>query len=294
MLAPLLTLRMGDWEPSVPLESMRPIQTLNVDKLLSLLNKKEAKPVLVPASGQPLNSIPRIVNYTTLPSTGEVLRSWIDEWLDSGLTNNGDEPRTRNLDKAEGATLAAYEFSKRGRIVLLPHGDSLGIWIPMYGPEPTSTLRPSSGPLPEDYAREHLVFFLLSELRFKLAKCRKIDCGKYFLLTHTNRLYKRGTLCSECGRSRSLESAKDATAAARKSLRAELWLRAAKRFSKRITGDLHWYRDDGLKQTMSAYLNSSFGDSEPFNAAYPNGITGKWIANPKNWKPITKAAKGGK
>jgi hypothetical protein len=45
---------------------------------------------------------------------------------------------------------------------------------------------------------------------------------------------------------------------------------------------------------IARYLNARFGDREPFRSAYPNGITGKWIANAKNWKPIEEVAKGGK
>jgi hypothetical protein len=291
LLSVLGRLNFEDWGPSVPLDSLKLIQSVRVDELLALLNRKVPKPFVTAA--QSPDDAPRIA-YTQSPSTPEILRVWIDEWLDSGRTKNGDDPQTRNIEKAKQAADAAYEFSKRGRIVLLPDGKSLGLWIAKYDPEPVSTLRPLVGPRPEDYAREHLVFFLLSDLRFRLAKCRNEHCGKYFLLTRTNQLYKRGTLCSTCGRGRSQESAKDATATARKVLRGELWASVAKRFSKQIAGNVSWYQDDALKKDIAAYLNSTFADSEPFKTAYKSGISGKWIANVKNWKPITKAAKGGK
>ena len=285
---------LDDWGQSVPLDSLKPIQSLKIDKFLALLNHVEMKPAYIASRLQQLSALPRIVNYTRLPSTGEVLRTWIDEWVDSGKTNNGDEPRTRSLEKAKNAANAAYEFSKRGRILLLPDGNSLGLWIATYDPEPISTLRPLVGPRPEDYAREHLVFFLLSELRYRLAKCRSKDCGKYFLLTHTNRLYKRGTLCESCQRRRSQDSAKASTANERKDLRLALHIEAARRFGKQIRANAYWYENDAIKTKITGVLNAKFGEKVPFRTAYPNGITGKWLANAKNWKPIEEAAKGGK
>ena len=93
---------------------------------------------------------------------------------------------------------------------------------------------------------------------------------------------------------RSQQSAKAATARERSDVKLALQIGAAKRFSKQIKRNSLWYRDEALKGQIAEFLNSKFGDREVVRAAYPKRITGKWVANSKNWKPIEAAAKGGK
>lgn len=295
MLDPFRFLSVDEWGPSVSLELVKPIQSVKVDALLALLNRKVPKPVQVPGSMQPLASTGvEPIKFETIRSTHEVLKLWIDEWLDTGRSEYGEDPRTRSIQTAENVMLAVYEFCKRGRAILMPEGNSLGLWLVKYDPEPKSTLRPAFGPRPEDYAREHLVFFLLSELRFTLAKCRGEHCDTYFLLKHKNRLYKRGTFCDSCQRHRSQRSARQATVREREDVKLTLHRGVARRFGKDIRRNPLWHRDEGLKEKISLFLNTRFGEKELVRAAYPKGITGKWVANKKNWDPIERAAKGGK
>jgi hypothetical protein len=235
------------------------------------------------------------MSYTPLPSTPEVLRGWIDEWLDSGRGKDGvEDPRDRNFKQAEGVALAAYEFSKRGKILLLTDSNGLAPWISKYESELTGTLRPLLGVRNEDYAREQLVFFLLSDLRFKLAKCRKEGCGTYFLLKHWNRQYKRGTLCDSCKRSRSKESAIKATAEVRDHAKAQLHDFAAKKFAKQILRTPDWHKQKALKNAISKFLCAKIERSELLRTVYKSGVTGKWVSRSENWNAIDTAAKGEK
>lgn len=227
------------------------------------------------------------------PTESEVLRGLIDEWLDSGKADDGDDPRRRDFKRAKHVQGAAHEYSMRGKLQLLGVGNSLHLWIDEYE-APKSDLRPILGPSNESYAKEQLVFFLLSSLRYSLARCRTKECGTYFQLKQWKRLYRHGTLCDVCQRKRSQESAKRATAQEREDVRVVLHVAAAKRFRKEIISRPQWYSDDALKRKVAKFLSVKFGDEESFCAAYPKGITGKWVANVKNWKPIQVAANGGK
>ncbi|HZL29277.1 MAG TPA: hypothetical protein VFC39_22315 [Acidobacteriaceae bacterium] len=274
----------------VPLEPLKLFQEFDVDEFLELLNHREPKRPTIPLSTTGMAGL----KYTPLPTTGEILRTWVDEWLDSGRADDGDDPLRRNFTVAVNAAQAAYQYSDWRKIHLIGYGGTLRPVLNRYEKEPSAELRPLVGPRREDYAREQLVFFLLSPVRFSLAQCRKKECGAYFLLNQWNRLYPHGTLCEDCKRKRSQESAKDATAREREAVRVALHGAAAKRFRKEVTSNPLWYRAEAQKKKVADFLNAKFDGDESFRVAYPNGITGKWVANVKNWKPIEVAAKGGK
>jgi len=229
-----------------------------------------------------------------IPSEREILLGWIDEWLDSGKADDGDDPRRRNFKSARHVAGAAYDYSTHGRLQLLGGGDSLHLWIDEYDVDPETGKRRLLGPPIESLAKEQLVFFLLSELRFRLAKCQVAECGSYFQLRKWKRLYPQGTLCEVCQRKRSQQSAKAATAKDRRDVKLALQNGIAMRFGKQIRRNPLWYRDEDLKNKIAEFINAKLGDRELVRAAYPKGITGKWVANAKNWKPIEAAAKGGK
>jgi hypothetical protein len=281
----------GLYSPAAPLDSLNLIQSLDIDKFLALLNRRD--PPRKPLPPQKPGDIPRM-DYTPRPTTQELLRGWVDEWLDSGKDNNGvEDPRERNFEKARGTASAASEPKK---ICLVGRGNSLSPWFDTYDNEPTGSLYSLSGQPPRstEYAREQLVFFLLSNVRFRLAKCRKDHCGTYFLLKHWNRQYKGGTLCDSCKRSRSEESAIKATAEVRDHAKAELHEFAAKKFAKQIRGTPRWHQQKELKGRIASFLNAKIERSESLRAVYKSGITGKWVARSENWKKIDTIVKGGK
>ena len=205
-----------------------------------------------------------------------------------------DDPRDRNFKMSERVAAAVYEYSKQGKILLLTNSNSLAPWLARFDREPSTPLRALIGPRPEDYAKEQLVFFLLSNIRFKLAKCRKEHCGTYFLLNHWNRRYKGGTLCDSCKRTRSEASAMKATADSRSTAAAELHKFVARKFAKQIRSAPGWQKQKELKGRIAAYLNAKIERSESLRAVYKRGITGKWVARAENWNEIDTILKGGK
>lgn len=284
---------LSDWGARVPLGSLNLTQSLDIDEFLALLNRSDPPRRALPL--QMLGDIPRM-DSMPLPTTQELLRGWVDEWLDSGKGNKGvEDPRDRTLEKAAAAALAAREYSKQGKILLLPDANSLVLWLEKHDKEPTGSLySPHRPPRSIEYAREQLVFFLLSDVRFRLAKCRKEYCGTYFLLKHWNRQYKGGTLCDLCKRSRSEESAIRATADVRNWAKAQLHDFAAKKFAKQIRNTPRWHQQKELKDRIAGFLNAKIERSESLGAVYKRGITGKWVTRSENWNGIEAALKGGK
>lgn len=288
----------GRWRREAKLEDLKLIQGLDIDKFLELLNRKAIPqmPVLpqTPLLSPKLGDLPRF-DYTPPPTTQEILRGWVDEWLDSARDEHGGEdPRERDLDKAPRAAQAANDYLEQRKFHFVASGNSLRPWFDTYEREPTIPLRTLIGPRPEHYAKEQLVFFLLSNLRFRVAKCRKENCGTYFLLRHWNRRYKGGTLCKSCGRSRSLESAAKATAEVRKDAATQLHSLAAKKFAKQIRSTPRWHQQKELKDRIADFLNAKIERSGSLGAVYKGGITGKWVARSENWNGIETALKGGK
>jgi hypothetical protein len=288
----------GEWRREAKLEDLNLVQGLDIDKFLELLNRN-ATPQMPLLPQTPLLSpkpsdLPQF-EYTPPPTTQEILRGWVDEWVDSAKDEHGGEdPRERNFDKARGAALAAHGYLERRKFHLVASGNSLRPWFDTYERAPTIPLRALIGPRPEHYAQEQLAFFLLSNMRFRLAKCRKETCGTYFLLSHWNRRYKRGTLCKSCGRSRSLESAVKATAEVRKDAATQLHSLAAKKFARQIRSTSRWHQQKELKDRIADFLNAKIERSELLGAVYKRGITGKWVARSENWNGIETALKGGK
>ena len=167
----------------------------------------------------------------------------------------GEDPRDRNFDKAPGAAQATYEYSTQGKLHLLANGNSLSPWFETYDRKPATTVSLRlGGQGQEQYAKQQLVFFLLSNVRFRLAKCRKERCGTYFLLKHWNRPYTSGTLCDLCKRSRSEESAIRATADVRKWAKAQLHDLATKKFANQIRSNPDWHQQKELKDRIASFL----------------------------------------
>jgi hypothetical protein len=209
------------------------------------------------------------------------LTRWVDEWLDSGRTQEGvDDPRTRDFKRAHNVDQAAYEFTDRQKVWFMGGSQNLELWLRQPFLEP------------EDLAREQLVLFLLSNLRFKLAKCRREGCGQYFVLKHWKRTYRRGTVCGSCQRSRSLESAAQATAEDRRAAQEKLYTLAAKRFRSRLRSNDNWAQDAALNEQLIEYLNSMINASAELSRVYRAGVTKKWLGWAKNRLGIETAVRG--
>jgi hypothetical protein len=139
-------------------------------------------------------------------------------------------------------------------------------------------------------AQLQLVALLLSEIRFKIAKCRNVGCERYFVLKYWRRAYKRGTRCMRCMPSRRREDSRASNQKSRGDLRTELHRAIAKKFAEKIRGDADWYTKSKLKTAISAYASRLVDRSEKLKALYPEGLTEKWVANFKNYDPINELA----
>jgi|SRR5215472_767103 len=228
-------------------------------------------------------------------SVAKQLRDWVDEWINSGRDAHGVEtPATRNYEKAQTVERAVEDYSLGSRMCLMGFGQALYLSFDLFGQTEESVAgKFTLAPAIKTIAGEKLVLILLSDLRFKLARCRHQECGKFFILKHWKRTYRNGTFCSECQRQRSHNSALLATANGRERVEEELHLLVAKQFKNQILADPGWHKDPKLKARITRYLNSRIERSAELAKAYPRGITGKWIARESNWDGITQTAKEG-
>jgi len=244
-----------------------------------------------------------VVQPASQSRISDILRQWVDEWLDSARAKNGvEDPRERSLEKAVGAAVAAYNYSRRGKIRLLPTEGGLAIHLEdgtrKFTKPMTSFHIHNVRPLAvtdEEIAEGELVFFLLSDLRFRLAKCRADGCGCYFVMKKWRQRYFNGTKCPVHQRSSSLDSAKKATAAARTKAAETLHRLAAKKFGRQIRRSPEWYMKPQLKATIAAYLNDHVHRTPELAAIFltgvRKGISGMWLARHENWCGIEKALK---
>src|SRR5260370_20706412 len=70
------------------------------------------------------------VQPTPQSRISDILRVWVDEWLDSARAKDGaEDPRDRTLEKAEGSAVADFNYSKPGKIRLFPTQAGLTIWL---------------------------------------------------------------------------------------------------------------------------------------------------------------------
>jgi hypothetical protein len=276
----------GLFDLSYRLGPLNVSQSLDESEFIKLLNDRKG----AEASLNGLLPLMPIV-----PPVSEILREWVDEWLDAGRDSNGVEsPAERHFNNEGKVSSVVFEYSKRNRISLLGTSNTIELWFSRYE---TINGRPRFlGVRNEDIAREKLVFFLLSELRFKLAKCRRDGCGKYFALKHWKRTYKRGTLCPDCQRTRSQESARKATAEDRIEAGWKLCHLAAKKFAKQVQRSPDWHKEAPLRASLLKYLNAQIERVDVLRAVYwrgpRKGITGKWLSRASNWKVIEAIVKG--
>jgi hypothetical protein len=254
-----------------PLGPPKTMQHLDERKFLRLLNDKESKS----------------------------LRGWVDEWIDAGKRPDGFESAAqRHFTKGCSIRDVVCRYSQINRISLIGTGNAVYLHLSSYDERNEKPYVPGRLYPPrhdaEDIATEALVFFLLSDLRFRIAKCRRSECGKYFVLKYPNKEYKCGTKCNACQRVRSLESAKKVTSDARKNAKNLLHRLAAQRFGARIRQKAAWHRDAGIKASLVDFINLRIGQDELLQSVYRNGITAKWLSRAQNRNAIEAVVKEGK
>jgi hypothetical protein len=211
------------------------------------------------------------------------LRMYVDEWLDTGVKNGVEDPRTRDLTQAPHACWAVRSFSSKRTFYLEPGPDGLYLQFPN---ESGERVIASPNEQPIDQANRLFSLFLMCDWRLKLAKCRR--CGDYFELKQCNRSYKRGIACPGCARVR---SAVLSTSKARKNAETALYCLVARRFGRRIGRTPNWYRDPRLRAEIIEFVNERIRNSNSLVSVYRKRLTGKWLSWFKNRDGIEKALK---
>jgi hypothetical protein len=231
----------------------------------------------------------------------EFLRVLVDEWIDSGVHSSGSETACdRNFEKSPAVSSALSSFSQSGHLMLLPYGKTPSLWLEQKHMEYVGKKHDPRfdyvQPLDltfDEIAQAEMTFILLSDLRWRISKCRK--CGVYFLLKHLKRTYSGGIKCELHSQQARQETQQQATAEARTNAEVLLHKLAAAKFQKRISGVVGWQNDRALKVSIAEYLNTQIQRSDAMRSIYFNeqrkGLTGKWTAQTKNWQGIDRAVK---
>jgi len=217
------------------------------------------------------------------------LRILVDEWIDSAFTSGftkreSETPSERTFERSPKCKKALYAFSKGGGMVLLPFGNTPSLYFDREG---TGFI--TEGGSLDEIVYPDIAFILLSYLRERLAKCR--DCNTYFVLKHRKSTYSRGTKCERCWLAGRTKNSVQTTASVRSDAYDDLYQKAAKKFHMRLTGVTGWHKDKALKVAIAAYLSPYVLRSDTLRSIHPNGITGKWTAQKRNWEGIEKALK---
>jgi hypothetical protein len=136
------------------------------------------------------------------------LRSLVDAWIDSGIGDQQTEcPRDRSLNGSFAQPSREPEILRNvANGVLSRHPPFLSaldngsisldmsVGLGVYGNlSRNPTVNHSKA---EDEADRLFTFFILSEERFKIARCRR--CGVYYFLSRPRAIYKRGSFCRKC------------------------------------------------------------------------------------------------
>lgn len=250
---------------------------LNRDRFLSELNRLRDHPQRVFRG--------RLIVYGTPDAPvlmNAQLRLYVDQWLDTGVKDGVEDPRTRDLTKAPDACYAVRAFTSKRSFSLHPASD--GLYLEFPSERESRGIAIDSG---LDQANRLFSLFLMCDWRLKLAKCKR--CGVYFELKQCNREYPRGAACPGCARVR---SAVLSTFEARKQAESELYHLIARRFGKHIAEQPNWHRDVKLRTKIVDSLNRRIAKRNKLASVYERGLTDKWLSWAKNRDGIEEAVKG--
>lgn len=162
-----------------------------------------------------------------------LLRQYVDMWLETGREPDSTErPCGRRPTMEIAAIVSGYlrthpalpvNFDKGYRVAIPFRIES----FPSLQPKEPATFRqlPGGGrarivegehePCKDvmEHAQRLFVGMLFQEWAMRIAKCRRRQCGRYYVLNKPRAVYKRGTFCRRCS---SLQSAAERTTARRR------------------------------------------------------------------------------
>ena len=282
--------------------STKRTHALHFPGLVDALDEKDFLTVLrQPSSKRPKNLLrPSLDAY---PAVGEMLRDWVDEWLDSGVeASGGEDPKKRLLKKRGPAAMAVYNFFDRGAIKIIPASTGFAPYIertPRTGAGQLTLGFPLAfGGTSVKMAEEEFAIFMMSDLRWLLCKCRAAGCGKYFVLNTTAAsYYKRGMRCDDCKPQQRREAKGASKDNVRTAAAKELYRLTAEKFGTQIMAKgVNWHTDLKLAASIPRYLSlqiertDKVGDVlRPYKTGGRNGVQDRWLRRKANQKGIEAA-----
>jgi hypothetical protein len=145
-----------------------------------------------------LNYTVEIASLETYERAGhvmtETLRSFVDEWLDSGRTTDGqEEPQKRTLSLSACLAVNGY-LQRHPPQFFVFEGNKIGAVFAEEKPPRTGPDNPIAEAKEE--ATRLFVHFMDSDARRLIAKCHY--CKEHFYPKRIQDLYKRGAYCEAC------------------------------------------------------------------------------------------------
>jgi len=210
------------------------------------------------------------------------LRGYVDEWLVTGIMENGSErPHQRALGRAPEALLAVTSYLERypARVDLMPDSHELSVYLA----EVSALPGPSGNPYFDVGvdATRLFVGLMASDWRWRLCKCH--HCGRYFLHPKPRQVYRKGTFC--CRQHQSHTTAVQRTRARRLRAKSQLVDFAAAQLVKwNVTGQ-EWKDDHARKVRLAKQISQHIWKSKDPNltAEYPL-VQVEWVT--RNRHPI--------
>jgi hypothetical protein len=202
------------------------------------------------------------------------VRLCIDEWIDSGKTDDKEAACNRIEDRAPQAAFETIAFWETSQIVAVRSrsGSSLRL-------------------LPRDRddfesagwkARRIVALVLSSDLRLRIAKCRYEKCKRpYFLLSKTRKTYEHGLYC--CVEHNRSTTAPRRVQKRRSAFDAKLITWAAGYVNKHATDN--WQEDLVFKEKLAAHLTQLAAREK---APARDNVTKNWVT--RNWPRIQAEA----
>lgn len=256
--------------------------------LLKLLNSPEAIPKNIAKMNQ--NSflqaglIPSRDDWNVLGSTevSRILRVLVDEWIETGILNDGSEsPSGRNLHKTTRAKSAilAYLAEHPPEFCLDRSGSDLDIVI---GESlKVSTDWRSFLQIRRDDAHELFVSMFVSDWQNYVCRCRYVPCSKYFMMARPRASYKHGVFC--CRKHQMHASATMCYRNRRTQTKLDMVSLAARSLLRRANLRDDWYTDDVVKRRVAADVSLELARN-PNLSARQSSVTVRWVT--RHWDEI--------
>ncbi|MBA3912964.1 MAG: hypothetical protein H0X25_03695 [Acidobacteriales bacterium] len=258
------------------------ILALDPAELLELLNDSPSK---LASSSRPLR--PKRTKEAAA-ELQRLLRNHVDQWLETGMQYGGAEaPGSRNFRVAEQSAWLEEGTAEEKRFALLPRSfpgnHTFSINFPLSGDPAETPLLMKFHLKNADAKNPHSAFLeaesltmmlLMSDLRFRIAKCRYETCREpyFFLQKRQKKVWENGLFC--CLAHNRAATATKRVRIRRNECQQRLIMLAAAQLRKRSQRGNEWYSDRSLKQELVTGVNRGIARDPNFQQ---DGITINWV-----------------